>query len=193
MAIEIRCKVCGTKCLDTDNYCPNCHSSIATQGKSYEAPIENIDAELWKRFIGLKSESFLKIYRKNEGKKFFVDFNPFAFLFKSFWFLYRKMYVQAIIIELFAIVYSGILTAFVLMSQGPQMLLAIPLAFIFPIVLALLAPLIYRNHVIKCIKKDDMSRSGSSLTPVFVVLLISLIIRLFVIEPIAVFFMSLLV
>ena len=176
MAIEIRCKACGEKCLDTDSYCPHCHESIKAQGKSYEAPIEGIDVELWKKFIGKKSETFLNIFRKNEGKEFFVDFNPYAFIFKSLWFFYRKMYVQGVVIEILAWLYAGILSAFATLSTSGAISLGwlffiIPFAFAYPVILALVAPLIYRNHIINCINKKDMEKGGTSLAACFVVLI----------------------
>lgn len=191
MAKEIRCTECGAKCLDTDTFCGNCHATLNVQGKRYEDPIEGIDVSLWRQFIGKKSETFLRLYRKNEGKKFFLDFNPYAFLFKSGWFFYRKMYVQGVIVEVLANLYLAVLEMFLLLMTANRIplgfiFLAIPLAFLFPISLGLLSPLVYRKHVMRSIKKNDMVLGGTSLTAFFAAIIIFTLLKSFVVEPLAV-------
>ena len=65
------------------------------------APSPQTDAELWKAFIGPNADRYLETFKKftgPSGPKFALTWHWPAFVFEPFlWFLYRKMYVYALI------------------------------------------------------------------------------------------------
>ncbi|MCB0336849.1 MAG: DUF2628 domain-containing protein, partial [Bdellovibrionales bacterium] len=64
------------------------------------------ERELVANYIGKNSEKYLSIYDKylSDGKPP-IKFNAFAMLFGPIWFLYRKMYIEAVVIVLAPVVF----------------------------------------------------------------------------------------
>lgn len=164
MAIEIRCAECGAKCKDTDSYCPSCQASIKRQDLTHYEPLEGIEMEKWKGFIVKSTEHYIDMFRKYENKKVFARFNPWAFLWCLPWFLYRKMYLQAIAIFVFEVLllvgYSS------LFNVAPKLssVLVFVVAFLFLFLVSLFANAIYKTHVKREISKPEpnMKRGGIS-------------------------------
>ena len=67
-------------------------------------PLTHTDEDLWRQFIGPYADRYLEHFKKfglGEEPKFVLTWNWPAFLFISFlWFLYRKMYVYALVYAL---------------------------------------------------------------------------------------------
>lgn len=163
MAKEIKCSSCGKTCLDTQSYCRYCQTPLTPSEDNHDKPIEGVAPELWKEFINENSSHYIEIFRKNEGKKFFLNFNPAAFLIPTYWMLYRKMYLPAVIIH--CILFLSVLLVYVLGEiGGGLMLLAIPIIVLVKIAISLIVDSIYKSHCLKhlSVREPDMSRGGVS-------------------------------
>ncbi len=170
MAIEIRCAECGAKCKNTDSYCPSCQASIKRQDLTHYEPLEGIEMEKWKGFIVKSTEHYIDMFRKYENKKVFARFNPWAFLWCLPWFLYRKMYLQSIIIAVFMfLIISGFLLLF---NVAPFLSIILMFAsiFLFLLTVGLFANAIYKAHVKREISKPEpnMKRGGTSVAAIII-------------------------
>lgn len=76
------------------------------------------DIELFEEYVQ-KNKSYYtgKLKKYNSGQRF--SFNVFAFFFGAFWFLYRKMYVEAILIVI-ALILEGFLESIILTNKIGQ-------------------------------------------------------------------------
>lgn len=103
------CAQCEQQNQDNSKFCYQCGTQLATEP---EPPIAapriqseiHPDEHLWSQFIGPHADRYLKHFKKfglGETPKFALTWNWPAFLFISFlWFLYRKMYVYALVYAL---------------------------------------------------------------------------------------------
>jgi hypothetical protein len=93
------CPRCQLQNPDEANFCHQCGGAFAAAVSEAAPPDDN--TQLWKSFIGPKSEHYLEVFKKfssPSGPKFAFTWNWAAFLFEPFlWFLYRKMYVYALV------------------------------------------------------------------------------------------------
>lgn len=154
MSNEIICDSCGKKCLDTDKYCRYCHEPIVIHKDTHDKPIEGIPSEDWEKFIDHHAFKYMRIFREQEGKGFFLSFNFGALFFSYYWMFYRKMYKQAIITALLSMVYVLLYTLLITTTgiTVGTILFAIPIALIPKIVVALIADWLYKCHCIKNLK-----------------------------------------
>ena len=66
----------------------------------------------WRQFIGKSANFYIERWIRIEyGDK--ISFNFAAFLFGAFWFLYRKMYLEAFIVMIFFAVKPSITNSFI--------------------------------------------------------------------------------
>lgn len=162
MENEIRCSNCGKKCKETESYCRNCGEPVVKVVDTYGAPIDGIELAKWEEFIGEGADNFIKDFRKNEGKKIFTSGNFGAFVFGQLWFLYRKMYVEAIITYLAAILVIAILLAVAMVDVFTMVMIMFPILLVYRMSLWLFANAIYKAHIKREISKPapDMRKGG---------------------------------
>ncbi len=107
------CAQCQQQNHENAKFCYQCGNSLAT---APEAPIVTaaaaapapaatpMDEALWRQFIGPHADRYLKDFKKfglGAEPKFVLTWNWPAFLYIPFlWFLYRKMYVYALVYAL---------------------------------------------------------------------------------------------
>jgi hypothetical protein len=102
------CRQCRQPNAEDANFCRQCGAALAVSDGS-SAPVVDVspptsiqtDEELWRQFIGPNADRYLEQFKKfsaNGQPKFALTWNWPAFLFISFlWFLYRKMYLHALV------------------------------------------------------------------------------------------------
>lgn len=165
MTNEIRCSNCGKKCKETDSYCKGCGEPIVKTNDTYGTPIEGIELAKWEEFIGEGSDNFIKEFRKNEGKKIFTSANFGAFIFGQLWFLYRKMYLEAIIAYIGAIVVIGVVFAIAMADAFTAVMIVLPIVFAYRIAMWLFANAVYKAHIKREISKPapDMRKGGTTI------------------------------
>lgn len=103
------CQQCRQQNQEEANYCFQCGSDLSTKTAEQAAaattdsvsPTKQVDSELWREFIGPNAGRYMEQFAKfgtEQAPKFALTWNWPAFLFISFlWFLYRKMYLYAIV------------------------------------------------------------------------------------------------
>ncbi|MBA2486937.1 MAG: DUF2628 domain-containing protein [Nitrospira sp.] len=102
------CSQCQQQNQEDARFCHQCGGSFAVESEAPAVepeasppPQPQTDADLWKAFIGSHADSYLKTFKRfsgPEGPKFALTWHWPAFIFEPFlWFLYRKMYVYALI------------------------------------------------------------------------------------------------
>jgi hypothetical protein len=103
------CTQCQQHNQDDARFCHQCGGAFAIEAQ--EVPTEaapsspssqpQTDADLWKAFIGPNADRYLTTFKKftsPAGPQFALTWHWPAFIFEPFlWFLYRKMYVYALI------------------------------------------------------------------------------------------------
>jgi hypothetical protein len=90
------CEKCGQQNPDEALFCQQCGASFTV------APSALLDeGQIWKAFIGPNADRYLEQFRKfssGSTPRFALTWNWPAFLFDPFlWFLYRKMYLYAMV------------------------------------------------------------------------------------------------
>ncbi len=93
---RIVCTHCGTVGNTKDGYCKNCWKTFEGVATREDAVIDGINKSDWEAFIGKKADRYLKVFAKNNGKKWFISFNWAAALLSFSWMFYRRMYKFAI-------------------------------------------------------------------------------------------------
>ncbi len=102
------CSQCQQQNQDDARFCHQCGDAFAVESRqaaveqdSSPAPQPQTDAELLKAFIGPNADRYLQTFKKFSGPSgphFALTWHWPAFIFEPFlWFLYRKMYVYALI------------------------------------------------------------------------------------------------
>ena len=99
------CTQCRQQNQEDAKFCYQCGNTLTVEPESpVAAPVIHTDEHLWRQFIGPHADHYLKHFKKfglGEGPKFALTWNWPAFLYISFlWFLYRKMYVYALVYAL---------------------------------------------------------------------------------------------
>jgi hypothetical protein len=94
------CPHCQVQNPDEANFCHQCGGTFAATAPKPPPPPDD-DTHFWKSFVGPKSDHYLEVFKKfssPSGPRFAFTWNWAAFLFEPFlWFLYRKMYVYALV------------------------------------------------------------------------------------------------
>ena len=91
----IFCSHCGKEIPEWGNYCPNCGQKILS-GLSRASAIEGD----FRDYIGPKAESYLRKFKKFQATAtdgFALTWHWPVFIFGFWWFLYRKLYVWALV------------------------------------------------------------------------------------------------
>ncbi|BCA55626.1 conserved membrane protein of unknown function [Nitrospira sp. KM1] len=97
---------CRQQNQDDSRFCYQCGTGLSDvpTGQTLEEPTfraTEADVDLWRRFIGPNADRYLQQFKKfgpEQNPKFALTWNWPAFLFISFlWFLYRKMYLYAMV------------------------------------------------------------------------------------------------
>jgi hypothetical protein len=97
------CPQCGQHNSDEAKFCHQCGTALvrAPDLSSSVPSIPTTDQELWRAFIGPNADRYLETFKKFStptGPRFAFTWHWPAFIFEPFlWFLYRKMYVYAMI------------------------------------------------------------------------------------------------
>ena len=96
------CAQCRQQNEGDAKFCYQCGNTLAVEPEPpIASPVINPDEHLWRQFIGPHADRYLKNFKKfglGESPKFALTWNWPAFLYVSFlWFLYRKMYVYALV------------------------------------------------------------------------------------------------
>ena len=99
------CTQCQQENRDDARFCHQCGGAFSSDPPA--AAIEpdqaapQTDTELWKAFLGPNADRYLETFKKftgPSGPQFALTWHWPAFVFEPFlWFLYRKMYVYALI------------------------------------------------------------------------------------------------
>lgn len=90
------CEGCGAVCNTEDGYCKSCWKKLPCESEDNDGVLEGIGHSDWKEFIEKKTDYYMPVFQKNEGKKVFISLNWAAVLFGNNWLFYRKMYKAAI-------------------------------------------------------------------------------------------------
>lgn len=101
------CSQCRQDNRDDARFCHQCGGAFAVESQETAAvepdpvPFAQTDADLLRSFIGPNADRYLETFKKFSGPagpKFALTWHWPAFVFEPFlWFLYRKMYVYALI------------------------------------------------------------------------------------------------
>ena len=99
------CTQCQQENRDDARFCHQCGAPFATETRAAaiepEQGTPQTDTELLKAFIGPNADRYLETFKKfsgPNGSQFALTWHWPAFVFEPFlWFLYRKMYVYALI------------------------------------------------------------------------------------------------
>lgn len=99
------CAQCQQQNQENAKFCYQCGNTLAVEPEAPTAtPLTHTDEDLWRQFIGPHADRYLEHFKKfglGEEPKFVLTWNWPAFLYISFlWFLYRKMYVYALVYAL---------------------------------------------------------------------------------------------
>ena len=99
------CAQCQQQNQEDAKFCYQCGSTLTVEPEPPIAtPVPHTDEDLWRQFIGPHADRYLEHFKKfglGEEPKFVLTWNWPAFLYISFlWFLYRKMYVYALVYAL---------------------------------------------------------------------------------------------
>ncbi len=99
------CSQCQQQNQADAKFCYQCGNALAVEPQaSIAVASSHTDEELWRQFIGPHADRYLSHFKKfglGNEPKFALTWNWPAFLYISFlWFLYRKMYVYALVYAL---------------------------------------------------------------------------------------------
>ena len=99
------CAQCQQQNQEDAKFCYQCGNTLAIEpAPPIAAAATHTDEELWRQFIGPHADRYLEHFKKfglGDEPKFALTWNWPAFLYISFlWFLYRKMYVYALVYAL---------------------------------------------------------------------------------------------
>jgi hypothetical protein len=98
------CPQCQQQNSDDAKFCHQCGTALEVQTEAASTPPPSVpmtEEELWRGFIGPNADRYLATFKKFStpaGPRFALSWHWPAFIFEPFlWFLYRKMYVYAMI------------------------------------------------------------------------------------------------
>ena len=115
----VTCEYCGALCNQDDGYCKSCWKKLPTDETGDDYLLEGKGHSEWIDFIEKRTDHYMPVFKKNEGKSVFVSWNWSAFFFANNWMFYRKMYKYALILAaIFVGVTALLTTAFMLPHAG---------------------------------------------------------------------------
>ena len=97
------CPKCQQQNSDDAKFCHQCGTALEMPEPTASAPppVPMTEEELWRGFIGPNADRYLATFKKfstPDGPRFALTWHWPSFIFEPFlWFLYRKMYVYAMI------------------------------------------------------------------------------------------------
>jgi hypothetical protein len=100
------CAQCQQQNQEDAKFCYQCGNTLAIEPAPpiIAAAVPHTDEDLWRQLIGPHADRYLEHFKKfglGDEPKFALTWNWPAFLYISFlWFLYRKMYVYALVYAL---------------------------------------------------------------------------------------------
>ena len=97
MSNVIQCEKCGATCNLKDGFCKKCWAQLPGAEDYILDGMGQTDLE---DFIDKNSKRYIDVYKKNQGKKMFLNINWAAMFFGVNWMLYRKMYKLASLLDL---------------------------------------------------------------------------------------------
>ncbi len=148
------CEKCGKPVSDGAAYCKYCGAAIhQTGGGGYAAEM--------RKHIGKGAEYYMRSFAKmqTEGRK--VSWNWWAFLFGTFWLIYRRIYDWAITLFLFDLLliyvsithmYNSILGLFSLYYFSSYDLISLAVCVCF----GMFGNYIYMRHIEKIMKNETL-------------------------------------
>lgn len=112
------CPNCHTPLKKEYAYCTKCGRAtnplmnLVTYPNGSRFYVPNTEAECAEKLIGEKSNEFMKDFYEMEVKKLKPSWSFPAFLFNGFWYIYRKMYKQGLVLLLFVALLINSITFF---------------------------------------------------------------------------------
>jgi hypothetical protein len=98
------CPKCQQQNSDDAKFCHQCGAALELQESDTSTPPPSVsmtEEDLWRGFIGPNADRYLATFKKfwtPAGPRFAFTWHWPAFIFEPFlWFLYRKMYIYAMI------------------------------------------------------------------------------------------------
>ncbi len=95
------CEACQQTNPDDAKFCQQCGQAFAMVESGAESGTPPSEEQLWRSFIGPNADRYLATFKKFSGPggpRFALTWHWPAFLFEPFlWFLYRKMYLYALV------------------------------------------------------------------------------------------------
>src|SRR5262245_40093297 len=104
------CRQCNQPNVEGANFCHQCGTALTVAENATDSVIEpsaptsiQTDEELWRQFIGPNADRYLEHFKRfsvHGQPKFALSWNWPAFLLLGncfLWFLYRKMYLHALV------------------------------------------------------------------------------------------------
>ncbi len=98
--MTVICENCGAVCNSEDGYCNTCWKKLTADNAGEDHILEGIGESDWKAFIEKNTDYYMPIFKKHEGKTFFVSMNWAAFFMSYDWMFYRRMYKAAAVFYL---------------------------------------------------------------------------------------------
>lgn len=112
-ATTVICEHCGETCRITDGFCQNCWKKLPLpEAVAEDAILDGYGVSEWRRFVDRNADRYIDVFKKHEGKRFFLHMNWAAFFFGMNWMLYRKMYklalLSCVLFSLVSVLVSGL-------------------------------------------------------------------------------------
>lgn len=182
MSTELRCPNCNKRCGANDRYCPYCHEPVA-RVEVFDGNLDGMPLDYWESYIGDNADKYLSVYKANADKKWFRHFHFPAFWITVEWFIYRKMYWQALVIWVTNILivfsFAGLFNSHPVLSAICLPIVSIAMRFFF----GLHAYAMYKQHCLTNIKKGAVANGGTSVVAVIIASVLSNLVTTLVLEP----------
>ena len=120
--LTVRCENCGATFSAGTKTCRTCGATLPTFEKQQEDEmLEGMPLSDWREFIGPRSNNYIEIFKKHEGKAIFLSFNPWPLLFGLYWMFYRKMYKLAFALLAVSLVIVTFVASLVCAAYVPEL------------------------------------------------------------------------
>ncbi len=119
----IICDNCGARCDIDDMYCKTCSHNILSSSVVDESArvIDGIEDEELEKYIGKHAKYYMNCFSRTK-KKWFIQFNLWAFVFGANWFFYRKMRKIAVTYVVAVTLFGCLLTLICALAFMPDLL-----------------------------------------------------------------------